>query len=198
MSTEPDKHARQSSTVKPALATSNAYPEAAFPSSTIATGDTRILYTLADLDEEARKRINEPDQNNVIQGYLTGIITGVNLLSVHRTRSLYIGPCTGCKTANSSNHARTSCRRCQRIVTLPLNPDIVGSILDETASIGQGQLLLSETAWTDLLGRGPELVGEMTREQMGFVENAVRWQRVTLAFLWTRALGRIAVGRISS
>lgn len=180
----------------------NQWAETATPADTSASDEDRVLYTLADLDTEARRQLTNGSaataSHLAIQGYLTGIIQGINLLSNQRARCLYTGSCSVCKTANTSNYARTACLSCHRVVILSLNTAIIGQFYDETASIGEGQLLLSDNAWTDLLGRSPETVGNMTPEGMMHVEDLVRWQRLTIAFAWRPALGKIAVRQISS
>jgi hypothetical protein len=85
----------------------------------------------------------------------------------------------------SQPHATPTCPKCQGdLPTLRLNPHIIGPLLDETGSIASGSLIWSDAAWTQLLGRTAEELAGSKMEQLRYMEERMRWLRITLLMGW--------------
>lgn len=166
------------------------FPEGVFDLQVIETGPVRCLFTIAELDEFARAAPKE-----TFQGYLSVLITEVKLLECWKRRMLCCGEC--CNMPAYANALATTCKGCDKVVTLRLNPRIVGQVIDETAALGTGKLLFSDRAWEDLLGRGAEDLLKMSEEGVKYLSDRLLFCRVTLLFGWTGdeavAGGRICV-----
>ena len=85
------------------------------------------------------------------------------------------------------------CRTCEKNVELRLNPRIVGLLIDETGSIACGKLIWSEEAWWQLLGRCPEELLALNKDQIAYLEQRILFLRMTILFGWNSGVGRITV-----
>lgn len=94
------------------------------------------------------------------------------------------------------------CRGCDREVELRLSPRILGQLIDETAAIATGKLLLSDEAWRDLLGRGPEDILKLSYDEVKYLSDRLLFSRITVLFGWTgdesKAGGRICIFGVRS
>lgn len=68
----------------------------------------------------------------------------------------------------------------------------IRKLVDESGCLASGKLVLSDLAWTQLLGRDKE---ELIRSEVGIlrsVEQRMLYVRVTIRFWWTESLGKLA------
>lgn len=150
----------------------------------------RCLFTIAELDEFTRAAPGE-----TFQGYLSLMIMEVKLLDCWKRRMLLSGDC--CNMPVYANATTASCKGCDKQISLRLNPRILGQVIDETAAISAGKFLLSDQAWRELLGRGPDDVLRMNYEEMKHLADRLLFCRITALFGWTgdqsKAGGRICI-----
>lgn len=69
-------------------------------------------------------------------------------------------------------------------------------MIDETGQVDAGKLVLSPTAWTELLGRNATQLGEATPETLRYLDQRILGLRATLIFGWAgqgQLGGRLAV-----
>lgn len=133
---------------------------------------------MGELDEFARSAPSE-----TFQGYLSLIITDVKLKECWKRKMLFSGEC--CNIAVYANSTSSTCKGCDRPITLRLNPRVLGQLIDETACIGQGKLLFSDEAWRDLLGRKPEDLLKLGYDEIQYLSDRLLFCRITLIFGWT-------------
>jgi len=155
----------------------------------------RCLFTIAELDEFARAAPTE-----TFQGYLSLLIMEVKLLEYWKRQMLLASEC--CSMPIYANAMTAKCRGCDKDVTLRLSPRLLGQVIDETAAIGPGKLLLSDRAWKDLLGRDTQALLRMGYEELKYLADRLLFCRVTMLFGWTgdetKAGGRICVLAVRS
>ncbi|KAK2882487.1 hypothetical protein FQN49_000317 [Arthroderma sp. PD_2] len=87
----------------------------------------KIKFTLADIDEFAGSTRSE------FMGYISLVLLDINLASLYKHKSLFCAEC--CKVPMFSNCKTARCGQCEEDVELRLNPQIIGSIVDETGMI---------------------------------------------------------------
>ena len=171
------------------------FPEDVFDYEAIKTGPVRCLFTIAELDEFARAAPCE-----TFQGYLSVLIMEVKLLECFKRNMLLCSEC--CNMPAYANALTTTCKGCEKEVSLRLNPRILGQIIDETAAISSGKLLFSDRAWHDLLGRDAAGLLKLGQEGVKYLSDRLLFCRVSLMFGWTgvesKAGGRICVLGVSS
>ncbi|KAF2484058.1 hypothetical protein BDY17DRAFT_120507 [Neohortaea acidophila] len=176
-------------------ATNPAFPEDLFSYDTVSSSPARCLYTIAELDEFIRAA-----PTATFQGYLSLLIVEVNLVDCFNRHTLLSGAC--CHAPVHANALTATCKRCNEQVSLRLNPLILGQVVDETAAIEAGGLLLSDRAWRDFLGRGPEALLDLDAGGLKQIADRLVFCRLTTVFGWTpdqsRAGGRICVMRFRS
>lgn len=169
------------------------FPEGVFDYELAKSGSVRCLFTIAELDEFARKMANE-----TIHGYLSLLIMEVKLLDCSKRQMLFSSEC--CNMAMYANATTGVCKGCDKEVELRLNPRMLGQVIDETAAISYGKLLFSDRAWCDLLGRKPEDLLKLGYQELKHLSDRLLFCRVTMIFGWTgdesRAGGRICVMRV--
>ncbi|GAB7365615.1 hypothetical protein MBLNU230_g6684t1 [Neophaeotheca triangularis] len=169
------------------------FPPATFDLAALTTSPRRTLYTLADLDGFARATHAE-----TFQGYLSVIVAETRLHALYKSRCLFSSEC--CSIPVFANAVSALCKGCGKDVVLRLNPLILGQIMDETACVAPGKLLLSKRAWRDLLGREPGRLLELGCEEVKYLADRLLFARLTLVFGWTGdetvAGGRICVLRV--
>jgi len=119
-----------------------------------------------------------------------------------------------------ANTMVAKCKQCEEIVALRVNPQMVrwrtsqcqsthpssvphlltgeqvGLLIDETGCISSGKVILSDHAWSQLMGRD---VHDMvsSRAHMKAFERRVRHSRVTMIFHWSVAVGRLVILDVS-
>lgn len=166
------------------------FPEGIFDKNTVKSGPVRCLFTVAELDEFARCAPGE-----TFQGYLSLLITEIRLLDLWRGNKLLSGEC--CHMPIYANADSAECRGCDKIVSLRLNPRILGQVIDETAAIACGKLLFSDEAWQNLLGRGVDDLLTLGYEEIKHLSDRLLFCRITVLFGWSsdesKAGGRICV-----
>lgn len=171
------------------------FPSDVFDAGLVRRGSVRCLFTIADLDEFARCAPSE-----TFQGYLSLVITEFKLLEYWKRQMLLSGEC--CSIPIYANSLSGICKGCDAKVSLRINARIIGQVMDETAAISCGKLLLSPEAWHDLLGRGPEDLLRLTHDEVKYLADRVLFTRVTMLFGWTgdetKAGGRVCVMGIES
>ena len=83
-----------------------------------------------------------------------------------------------------------------------LNPKILGQLIDETGVVASGRLLFCDSAWRELLGRGPEDLLKLGDNEMKYLSDRLLFCRITVMFGWTgdetKAGGRICVMGVRS
>ncbi|MCJ1308763.1 hypothetical protein MMC25_002417 [Agyrium rufum] len=163
-----------------------AFPTGIFDVESALTAPNRILFRLADLDEwvRAAPTAAAPARDQTFVGFLSVVVLEVHLARLHQRGMLCSGECCGVPLYANAMTAR--CRRqCgreeeQEEVVLRLNPKILGTVMDETGSVGSGKMVLSEEAWGQLLGRGKEGIVGMGVRELKEVEATMLFLRVTL------------------
>ncbi|EMD65088.1 hypothetical protein GGP41_003735 [Bipolaris sorokiniana] len=140
----------------------------------------KALYTLAEIDSVARSLSNSGKKERIV-GYLSVLITGLNIVTPFKRNMLMSNECCGIPLfANSIN---VKCKHCENVVTLRINPRILGPILDETGQIGSGKLILSDDAWCQLLGRTPHQLVETDLDVLLYLEQRLLFLRLTMGFV---------------
>ena len=123
------------------------------------------------------------------------MIMEVKLLDCLTRNMLLGGEC--CSIPIYANAVTGTCRGCEKEVALRLSPRILGQVIDESAAISSGKLLLSDRAWRNLLGRSPEDLLKLSPEEMRYLSDHLLFCRITVMFGWTgdesKAGGRICV-----
>ena len=153
------------------------------------TSLSRILFTFANLDEFARF-----NPNGKFSGYLSVVITELNLALLHRRQMLCCNEC--CGVAIYANGTSSTCQQCQKPVTLRLNPKALGPVIDETGTTATGALIFSDEAWQQLLGARDDVLCAMDYEGLKCLESRLLWLRVTLCFVWFAEEGEPEMGRL--
>ncbi|KAF1989878.1 hypothetical protein K402DRAFT_370693 [Aulographum hederae CBS 113979] len=164
------------------------WPEGIFDFETAVESPLRVLYNLADLDEFARAAPGEK-----FHGYLSMIITEINIMLLYRRNMLMCNEC--CGVPLFSNSPVTPCKHCARPISLSLNPKLLGPLVDETGTTSTGKVFLSDRAWEQLLGRSKEELVSCSIEVLRYLEVRLRWLRVTFVFGWAALVAEDAVGR---
>nr|OQO23654.1 hypothetical protein B0A51_11339 [Rachicladosporium sp. CCFEE 5018] len=171
------------------------FPRGVFDLELLENSPLRCLYSLADLDNFARAAPGE-----TFQGYLSVIVMEVRLLKNYKRQMLFAGEC--CCMPLYANALAATCKGCGKGVNLRLDPKLLGQVIDETAAVSGGKLLLSDQAWTELLGRTPAQLLQMSCEQIKYLADRILFGRLTLAFGWTgdesKAGGRICLMGVRS
>jgi hypothetical protein len=195
----------------------------------ISQAPLRLQFTLASLDSFIRA---SPSQ--IYNGYLSVILTKLNLVALWDRGHLFSMEC--CSMPIYANVSRGRCEQCGTCdVVLRVNPDVVGEVADETGAISlttaperetnsknppgkaiisdggkkqHSKLLWTDSAWTQLLGRGPEELAQLSDNATGqppgaqqngvlltYLEQRLMFMRVILLVGWTgdHMGGRLAV-----
>ena len=167
-----------------------AFPEGIFDLEIIQSGPIRCLFSIAELDEFARIAPNEN-----FQGYLSLMIVEIKLLECWKRGMLLCNDCCGIPAY--ANATTALCKECGSTMHLRLNPMILGQVVDETAVIAPGKLLLSDRAWADLLGRTPEDMLKLKYDDVKAISDRLLFCRIIVMFGWSgdesKAGGRICV-----
>ncbi|KAJ5024156.1 hypothetical protein PSV08DRAFT_184774 [Bipolaris maydis] len=140
----------------------------------------KALYTLADIDSVARSLSHSSTKERIV-GYLSVLITGLNIVTPFKRNMLMSNECCGIPLFANSVHVK--CKHCENLVTLRINPKILGPILDETGQIGSGKLILSDDAWCQLLGRTPHQLVETDLDVLVYLEQRLLFLRLTMGFV---------------
>lgn len=82
----------------------------------------KALYTLADVDGVARSLSNSHSKEKIV-GYLSVLITGLNIVTPFKRNMLMSNECCGAPLF--SNTLSMNCKHCGKTVTLRINPKIV-------------------------------------------------------------------------
>ncbi|KAF2087803.1 hypothetical protein K490DRAFT_65082 [Saccharata proteae CBS 121410] len=154
------------------------FPKNIFDPQELENAPLRMLFTLADIDDFARAA---PRQK--VTGYLSVIITELNILSLHRRNMLACTECCGIPL--HANAPTAPCKQCDKPASLSLNPRILGPVVDETGSIATGKLILSTRAWEELLGRSAEQFLGESLDVLRYLEQRLLFGRVTMMVGWT-------------
>ncbi|KAI4617561.1 uncharacterized protein J4E87_008197 [Alternaria ethzedia] len=157
----------------------------------------RALYTLADVDDVARS-LSSKRSKETIAGYLSVIITELNIVTPFKRNMLMSNECCGIPIF--ANSTQVVCKQCEKLVGLRINPRILGPLLDETGQISSGKLILSDAAWTQLLGRSPEQLVDTRLEVLRYLEQRLLFLRISVGFALKLEdeIGRLAVWCVKS
>ncbi|KAI4651985.1 hypothetical protein J4E93_002182 [Alternaria ventricosa] len=157
----------------------------------------RALYTLADVDDVARSLSNRRS-TETIAGYLSVIITELNIVTPFKRNMLMSNECCGIPIF--ANSTQVICKQCEKLVGLRINPRILGPLLDETGQISSGKLVLSDAAWTQLLGRSPEQLVDTRLDVLRYLEQRLLFLRISMGFALKLEdeIGRLAVWCVKS
>ncbi|KAI0858694.1 hypothetical protein F4860DRAFT_526897 [Xylaria cubensis] len=168
-------------------------------------GPDRTLYTLAELEEQAR---NQPPATN-FTGKLSVVVLEMNLLYHWRKTTTYCIECCGIPVY--SNRPAAICKNCDTQRNLSLNPRILSSFLDESGMIAGSKLIWNDTAWTQFLFGAANEDMPAVQEQENTIrkswkdiaaldtnslkdlEEQLLYSRVTLTFGWSVTLGRLCI-----
>ncbi|KAH7371258.1 hypothetical protein BKA66DRAFT_470009 [Pyrenochaeta sp. MPI-SDFR-AT-0127] len=135
----------------------------------------RALYTFAEIDECARLNPKE-----TLFGYVSVIMTELNIVTPFKRNMLMSNECCGIPVF--ANSASAKCTQCDKAVALRINPRILGPIIDETGQISSGKLILSDSAWEQLLGRTAEQLLVTDINVLQYLEHRLLFLRVTMGF----------------
>ncbi|KAI4932948.1 hypothetical protein J4E85_003351 [Alternaria conjuncta] len=157
----------------------------------------RALYTLADVDDVARS-LSSKRSRETIAGYLSVIITELNIVTPFKRNMLMSNECCGIPIF--ANSTQVICKQCEKLVELRINPRILGPLLDETGQISSGKLILSDAAWTQLLGRSPEQLVDTRLDVLRYLEQRLLFLRISMGFALRLEdeIGRLAVWCVKS
>ncbi|CAN9237725.1 unnamed protein product [Alternaria alternata] len=161
------------------------------------TAAIRALYTFADVDDVARLLSNKRSKET-IAGYLSVIVTELNIVTTFRRNMLMSNECCGIPIF--ANNIEIECRQCGRMVNLRISPRILGALLDETGQISSGKLILSDAAWSQLLGRTSEQLLHTPIDVLRYLEERVLFLRITMGFALNLEdeIGRLAIWCVRS
>lgn len=148
--------------------------------------DDHALFSLRDIDQWVRE---SPKRSFV--GWLSLVVLNLNLSLMIARSMLCVSECCGIPIY--ANLLSGTCKQCDKIVPLALNPGIVGKLLDETGDIGQGKLVWTEEAWEMLWGRSVDELCVMGSKEIGLLESRVLGLRFSFLFGWEESIGRLAV-----
>ncbi|KAF1829693.1 hypothetical protein BDW02DRAFT_509332 [Decorospora gaudefroyi] len=157
----------------------------------------KALYTLADVDHLARSLSNARSKETVT-GYLSLIITELNIVTPFKRNMLMSNEC--CGVPIFANAVRVRCKQCEAMVGLRINPRILGPMVDETGQISSGKLILSDMAWSQLLGRSAEQLVGTSPHVLRYLEQRMLLLRITMGFAlgWEDEVGRLAIWCVKS
>ncbi|OAL05306.1 hypothetical protein IQ06DRAFT_361531 [Phaeosphaeriaceae sp. SRC1lsM3a] len=160
---------------------------------TFPNAQIRALWTFAEVDEFARQNPNEK-----AVGYLSVILTQLDIVAPYKRNMLMCNEC--CGMAVYANKVEEVCRGCENGVELRINPRILGPVIDETGQIASGKLVLTDTAWEQLLGRTPAQLVSTNLETLRYLEQRLMLLRVTMGFALSLedGLGRLGVWYIGN
>ncbi|KAI1389713.1 uncharacterized protein F4822DRAFT_442911 [Hypoxylon trugodes] len=169
-------------------------------------GAARILFTLADVEEQVRH--SEPKAT--FTGKLNVIIFEMKLMENWRKGTACYFECCGIPLY--ANKAVAICKNCQSRRELEPNPRIIGSVIDESGAMAGSKLVWRPEAWSQLFFGGTENETQAYEDhEADFVEqswedltlldnNSLRaieeqllYSRVTLAFGWSSELERLCI-----
>ena len=153
--------------------------------------EDQLLFTLKDIDDWVREDTKVP-----FSGWLTLIVLELNLNLMRKRNMLCVTEC--CGIAIYSNATTMLCPHCTRSLSLALNPNVVGILLDETGMIGQGKLVWREQAWVQLWGRDADELVQMKPKEIGWLESRLLGLRLNLRVGWTEDIGRLCVLEVRS
>ncbi|KAG9191038.1 hypothetical protein G6011_09126 [Alternaria panax] len=156
------------------------------------TAAIRALFSLADVDDVARSLLNKGSKETV-SGYLSVIITELNIVTPFKRNMLMSNECCGIPIF--ANSIKIECKQCGKTVELRINPRILGALLDETGLISSGKLILSNAAWSQLLGRTPEQLMDTAIDVLRYLEQRLLFLRITMGFALNLEdeIGRLAI-----
>ncbi|KAL1797728.1 hypothetical protein ACET3X_004334 [Alternaria dauci] len=156
------------------------------------TATVRALYTLADVDDVARSLSNKVSKETIV-GYLSVIITELNIVTIHKRNMLMSNECCGIPIF--ANSIEVECKQCDKMVKLRINPRILGALVDETGQISSGKLILSDEAWSQLLGRTSMQLIDTHINVLKYLEQRILFLRITLGFALNLEdeIGRLAI-----
>ncbi|KAI1186563.1 hypothetical protein F5B17DRAFT_440965 [Nemania serpens] len=168
-------------------------------------GPDRMLYTLAELEDQVRTQ----DPARSFTGKLRVVVHGMNLIDHWRKNTTFCTECCGIPLY--ANKPTATCKNCDAQRDLSLNPRILGSFLDESGVIAGNKLTWNDQAWTQFLF-GTETREATTACKQGatieqswkniaaFDSNLLRdleaqllYSRVTLTFGWSTDLDRLCI-----
>jgi hypothetical protein len=149
----------------------------------------QILFTFADLDEFARAAPTEK-----FVGWMSMVLTEINLSLLHRRSMLLCA--THCGVPLYGNTPTATCKQCSVVLTLRLNPKILGPVIDETGCSQTGKLYLSEDAWEQLLGRSKQKLCQENIDVLRYLEQRMLYLRVSLGVAWWAEEVDVGVGRV--
>ena len=151
----------------------------------------QVLFTLKDIDDWVRE-----DGKTPFSGWLTLIVLELKLSLMRKRNMLCVTEC--CGIAIYSNSTTMLCPHCTRPLSLALNPNVVGILLDETGMIGQGKLVWGEGAWVQLWGRAAAELVQMKPTEIGWLESRLLGLRLSVRFGWMEEVGRLCVLEVRS
>ncbi|GME43506.1 hypothetical protein GTA08_BOTSDO03807 [Neofusicoccum parvum] len=159
-------------------------PVPALAAREIEQADTRVLWSLADLDGAARRAVASGTR---LAGFVSAVLTEVRLVALWRRGMLACGECE-CGQPLFANAVAAACALCgRRGVPLRLNPQLLGPVVDETGGIAAGKLVFADEAWVELLGRGVEELLAADMEALRALEVRMTFVRVSLVVGWVGA-----------
>ncbi|KAF2199677.1 hypothetical protein GQ43DRAFT_375678 [Delitschia confertaspora ATCC 74209] len=153
------------------------FPEGVFDTASVEEAPVRILYRLADIDEFARANPKER-----FMGYISVLITELNIVALRRRYRFMCTECCGIPLF--ANATKAKCKQCENIIPLRINPRVLGTVIDETGKIATGKLILSPTAWEQLLGHTTEELMSCDNETLQYLEQRLFFLRVSMGFGW--------------
>ena len=153
--------------------------------------EDQVLFTLKDIDDWVRENGKRP-----LSGWLSLIVLELKLSLMRKRNMLCVTEC--CGIAIYFNGTTMLCPHCTRPLSLALNPNVVGILLDETGMLAQGKLVWSEQAWMQLWGRGADELVQMKPKKLGWLESRLLGLRLNLRFGWMEEIGRLCVLEVRS
>ncbi|KAJ8128998.1 hypothetical protein O1611_g4631 [Lasiodiplodia mahajangana] len=181
------------------------FPSATWDLELAMYGPGRVLYTLAELEDQVRNQ--NPDTN--FTGKLSVVVLEMNLMDHWRKNTTCCTDCCGIPLY--ANKPVATCKHCGMLRDLSVNPRILSSFLDESGMIAGSRLVWNDTAWTQLFfGTAIERTPTVDRQHdaaekswraitaldtpaLRDLEAQLLYSRVTLTFGWSVELRRLCI-----
>lgn len=181
------------------------FPEDMFEIEALETSSMRLQFTFQSLSEFVAA-----GEEQVITGYISVILTQVTLMSLVTRKQLFSMEC--CDMPIYANKIMGKCGQCGNKIALRVNPNLIGSMADETGGVGSchlastpaaasssqtnkkkahSKILWTDEAWAQLLGRSAEEVAAFCRDDVSAKlkrENGNVLRYLEQRLLWMRVV----------
>ncbi|RPA97541.1 hypothetical protein L873DRAFT_1809597 [Choiromyces venosus 120613-1] len=160
-----------------------------------------LLFTLAEFSAHAASRARSRKRIagvGVVWGYLSVVLTGVEIVLLWKRNILFLGDCGGecVYTSTPDTHVCACAGNSEGVCGCAWspNPSILTSLTDETATIPGTALIFSAKAWNSLL---TPHISSKSAQELAQLETQLSYARCTLSVVWDSAIGVLYVCDVS-